>query len=199
MNNQLTQWLQIILLFPLPILLIYFNIVPYAFRWGAVAIVMISIIAIFFKEKTHIKSSGLRIDNILTAVPFYGVTLFSAILGLAFITQLLSISFISNHTSYYHFYGPFLLVAFLEVFLYLGFLLPRLEALTEKPWLAILIASIIFAFMHMIYPSWLFVLMTFPFGLALFTAYHFRPNLILAAITLATGNFMAVLYGFGMA
>ena len=185
MNKQFLKWLQIILLFPLPILLIYFNLIPYAFRWGAVAVVLISILAILFHEKIHIKDIGLRVDNLLKALPFYGATLFSAILGLAIVTQFLNLSFFPGYTSYYHFYGLFILVAFAEAFLYLGFLLPRLENLTSKPWLAILITSIIFALMHSIYPSLLFVILTFFFGLLISTAYHFRPNLILATIIFA--------------
>jgi len=196
MNSQLTKWLQIILLFPLPIFLIYFNILTFSFRLVVMLIVIISVIGILLREGSSFKQIGLRFDNILSALPFYSAVLFTSVLSIAILARFFGMSFITNWRGYYHFYGVFLLLAFAEVFLYLGFLLPRLESLLKNPWAAIVINSAIFSIMHIIYPNNLFLLPAFFFGLVISTAYYFRPNLVVATITLAIANFAAVLYGF---
>ena len=196
MNNQLTKWVQIILLFLLPIFLIFFKILSFSIRLLVMAIVIIVIITIIVREKTTSKQIGFRTDNILKALPFYSAVTILSILSITILAKLFGMQFITNWRGYYHFYGVFLLLAFAEVFLYLGFLLPRLKTLLKNPWTAILLTSAIFSIMHIVYPNNFFLIPAFLFGIIISTTYHFRPNLVLATLTLTIANFAAVLYGF---
>jgi len=196
MNKQFIKWTQIILLFPFPILLIYFNMLSFSLRLFVLSIVILAVVGILIHEKTPLKHIGIRQDNILSALPFYSAVAISSVLSIIVLAWFFGMSFITNWKAYHHFYGVFLVLAFAEVFLYLGFLLPRLEDLLKNPWAAILVNSAMFSIMHIIYPSNFFLLPAFLFGIVVSTAYHFRPNLVVAAVTLAIANFTAVLYGF---
>jgi membrane protease YdiL (CAAX protease family) len=159
-------------------------------------IVIIAVIGILLREKSSFKQIGLRFDNILSAIPFYSAVVFISVLSVIILARFFGMSFITNWRGYYHFYGVFFILAFAEVFLYLGFLLPHLETLLKNPLTAIIINSAMFSLMHIIYPNNFFLLPAFFFGLVISTAYYFRPNLVVAGITLAIANFAAVLYGF---
>ena len=96
-----------------------------------------------------------------------------------------------------HFIFLFLPVSLLQEIAYRGFLFPKLKELSSKWWVIIGANTVLFTFLHVIYPTpGIMLPVAFFSGLGLSVMYRYYPNLILISLSHAVLNFIAVLHGF---
>jgi membrane protease YdiL (CAAX protease family) len=141
---------------------------------------------------------GLRTDNLTST--FWPYTLFT-LAGLALIRLLAWLkkhSMDANWRKDRHFQFLFLPISFFQEFIYRGFFWPlALLALADNFWLVVLTNTLVFTWLHILYPDKLFSLsFACLAGLGFAVMYWFFPNLILISLSHAVLNFAAVLYGF---
>lgn len=189
--------LEIFLLFILPPALIRFGIISLNSRLIVLFSVIAVIIAIVIKEKWTFKKLGFRIDNFKSS--FLPYLLFSVVagLGITILANLLG----GKHTLVLwldpHFQYWFLILSLAQEFAYRGFLMPRLQEIFKSPLLIIFVNSIIFAFLHIIYPNPSVNLsLTLAGGLGFATLYYKYPNIFLVTISHAVLNVLTVYYCF---
>ncbi len=191
------EWITIGIIFILPLLLIFFNIIPkkyYLLTFGAV---IVCSIALTIYAQVPLQDLGIRADNLKqTFLPHLLFTLFS-LLVLFLLIKYQGISIIKNWQTDRHFQYMFILISFAQAFIFLSFLMPKLNNLTNNLFLAITINAILFTAIHFFYTDFYHesvVLFLVGFGFA--AVYSYYPNLIWAGISHSIINFVAVLFGF---
>jgi len=196
MKNKTTRIIfYTILALILPVLLIYFNIIPFMYRkFVLVIVVAINIIGIY-TEKMSIYELGIRIDNLKRAfLPYFLFTLLSATLIVGYA------SYSGKTPVEYWWKIPYLQFAFIptsivQEVVYRGFFQTQLQKIM-KPINCILIAAIVFSFMHILWNSAEFITMTLLGGLMWGFLWYKYPNLIWVSISHSILNFLINYFGF---
>jgi len=189
-------WLQILYLFVIPILLLYFNIIPDSWRLVMLLFVGLILYGITRHEKWTSLDFGVRKDFMCDIIP-YSLFTISAVLFLLWLSQ------ITPHSPFLNWWGNrgFLLlfapISILQEIIFRGILMKFLEKVFSNPFTIIIINASVFAFMHVIYLNSIFVLpMTFIAGIGFAWMYYKYPNLILISGTHTVVNFLAMVLGF---
>lgn len=190
--------LQIMIVFLLPIILIFFNI--FSIEWRVFFLTMggLIIYGIIIHEKWSYKDMGLRTDNInsKSILPYSIFT----ILGLIFLfiySDIFEIKDANIKDNYLIRLIFFLPVSFLQEFAYRSFLIPKTKEFTKNKFWIILINTILFTILHIIYPNQIVTLpVAFIGGIFFASLYLKYPNLILIGISHSILNLAAVLLGF---
>ena len=188
---------QIFFIFILPIALLVFGVVPLAWRMIALCIAMLFMYGVIQKEKMLDASMGLSKATFRKSILPY--TLFTIVGVFIFVTlsNVLNINPKIIWWQHAHFLFLFLPVSLLQEIAYRGFLFPKLRELSQKWWVVIGANTVLFTFLHIIYPMPSIMLpVAFFSGLALSVMYRYYPNLILISVAHAVLNFIAVLHGF---
>lgn len=194
--NSLILLLEIVLIFILPIVLIYYNIIHKKFRlWGLFGI-LLSVCFLSYSEHMTLRQLGIRVDNFnVSYLPYSLLTIIGAcviLIAAKLLNKKMEFEWLKNR----HFQFMFLFVSIAQEFLYRGFLIPKLSLLISSTLIVILINALLFMFLHIIYPNKATNLVfTFIGGVAFATIYFYYPNLILISLSHASFNFFAVLYG----
>ncbi len=69
-----------VILLVLPVLLIQGNLLSFSYRYGALAVVFVVVIALSLKEKMTLKDIGIRTDNLMpSALPYTLFTILGAV------------------------------------------------------------------------------------------------------------------------
>lgn len=193
---QVQATIQIGVLFVAPILLLLAGIFPIQYRFYVLLSVTIFVVVVIIAEKRSLNYLGIRFDNVRQGVPQYIMFTVFVTVGIIVLAWLLkhnSQSIVGN----VHFQYGFIILSFLQEFLFRSFLIPKLKAITASPVLIIAVNGLLFGFLHLIFPN--------PFSLFVFSSllgfgfaavYFFRPNLLLATVAHAVINFVAVFYCF---
>jgi len=177
------------------VLLIYLNIVPFNYRkYVLITVVFITILGIY-SEKMTIYELGVRTDNLKgTFRPYFFFTFLSVVL-------------IIWHARYsgktpleYWWQIPYLQFAFIptsivQEFIYKGFFQTQYQKIL-KPIISILISAIIFSFMHILWNSVEFMIMTLFGGLMWSLLWYRYPNLIWISISHSVLNFLINYFGY---
>ncbi len=189
--------LQVFFIFVLPVLLLYFNILPASTRMFALLFSAILILGIVRKEKWEAKDFGFRVDNfrdallpyiLFTSVGVFAIMLFSKKIGL---------EPIQDWFFHPHFLYLFLIVSALQELAFRSFLIPILRNIFPDRVGVILINALLFALIHIIYPIPEYSLpLALIGGIGFAVMYMKYPNFYLVALSHSTLNFFAVLYGF---
>jgi membrane protease YdiL (CAAX protease family) len=189
---------QILVIFVLPVLILYFKILPPDWRMVLLAISSLLIYGIIRHENWTYEDMGIRHDNFKKALPFY---LFFTVLGLI---VLFFINYKVNITAYTHAklfafdtFIFFLPSSFFQEFAFRSFLMPRLKRIFNNNYYVIFVNALLFAFIHIIYTG-VSILMPFLFILGIFLAWLYQkyPNLVLISLAHAVLNVTAVALGF---
>lgn len=192
-----SELLLIFILFILPVVLIYFKIIPFKYKLYILGVVVLSSLAIVVLEKWGLEKIGLQLETTVEyAIPYF---LFTLSLGIALllISKLQKRGVTPQWWKNSHFLYGFILVSVLQEFVFRGFLIPELQSLFSSTILVILINATLFAFMHIIYSDDTKALvMIFLGGIGFASMYVYFPSLILIAISHTILNFIAVYYGF---
>lgn len=187
---------QIGTLFVLPVILFYFSSIPIQYNLLVLLAVTLIVIGIIIAEKWSLKELGIRLDNIKKSASWYLLLVVFAIVAIVVLARLLNHS-TQNIFANVHFQYIFVIISFLQEFLFRSFLIPKLKLLTASPTLVIVSSGVLFGLIHIIFanPLSLFALSSL-LGVGFAYVYYFRPNLILATIAHSIINFVAVFYCF---
>ena len=189
---------QIVLLFIVPVLLVYYKIIPFKYRKHTLIAVSLIMIAIILLEKWTLKQLGIRLDNIQTYAIPYAVITIVGILFLLTMSRLLKRKPERSITKKKHLIYGFILVSILQELLFRGFLFPKLESIfAEQIVIIILVNALLFTLIHSIYSNdTISLVMIFISGICFAGMYWIYPNLILIIISHAILNYIAVLHNF---
>ena len=190
--------MQIILIFILPVFLIYFNVIPSSLRILVLAVSSLLIYGIIRHENWTYEDMGIRHDNFRQALPFY---IFFTVIGLAalfFIEHRLNLVNIHTKMFYVKTFIFFLPSCFFQEFVFRSFLIPKLKLIFDNnKYYVIFVNALIFSLMHIIYFNLGVVIpLVFLAGVLLAWLYIKYPNLILIAVAHSILNLTAVLLGF---
>ena len=187
---------QLSTLFVLPVLLIIFGVIPVEFRFFVLLAIIVLATAVIVIEKWTLKDLGIRLDNIKKSASSYLLLTAFATVAIVVLARLLNHN-TQNIFGNIHFQYGFIILSFLQEFLFRSFLIPKLKVLTASPTLIIIVNGLLFGFIHIIYPNplSLFILSSL-LGAGFAAVYFYRPNLILATVAHAIINFVAVFYCF---
>jgi membrane protease YdiL (CAAX protease family) len=196
--------LEIIALFILPVLLVYFKIIPFRHRMQTLYIVTAIIIAIVLIERWPLEKLGIRFDNIISSTIPYAIFTILGILAILAVSRILKKKPQMQFFKKRHFIYGFLLVSIAQEFLFRGFLFPKLGEIIgtnsgtiQFDIMLIITNAILFTLIHSIYSNdWTSLMMIFFGGICFASIYLVYPNLILITIAHAILNFLAVLYNF---
>ncbi|MEI7810376.1 MAG: type II CAAX endopeptidase family protein [bacterium] len=188
---------QIFLIFILPVLLIYFKILPISWRILSLAVCSLLIYGIIKKEEWTFKDLGIHQHNFKKALPFYASFTFFGVLALFFISHTLDIQDIDSKIFFMKTFAFFIPISFFQEFAFRSFLLPRLKMIYDNKFIVIFLNAILFTLIHIIYPNWGVGLpLAFFSGIFFAWLYLKYPNLLLISIAHAILNITAVLLGF---
>lgn len=192
-------WAQIIYLFILPVLLLYFKIIPINYRLLVLVAVSVIILGIVIFNKWSFNDFGLKKSFMKDFWPYFIFTL----LGSGF---LFWISVITTHppmVSWWkniRFLFLFIPVSVLQEVAFRGVLMNMLRRAFSQPVLIIGLNSIVFALMHIIFINAIIVLpITLIAGIGFAWIYYKYPNLILISISHTILNFVGMVLGFFVA
>jgi uncharacterized protein len=195
-DNKIKTVIQICILFVFPILLIYFGVIPVQYRFFVLLTITIIVTFIILSEKWSLQQLGVRRDNIKKSILPYAILTIVATVTTVVLARLLGNN-TPSITNNIHFQYGFIVLSFLQEYLFRSFLIPKLKLLTSSPTLVIISNAILFGILHLIYPNTLVsILLTAILGVSFAYVYYYRPNLILATIAHSIINFIAVFYCF---
>lgn len=191
---------QIVLIFILPVFLLYFKIVPEVWRLLFLSLGSLAIYGIIRHETWTHEEMGLRYDNIRRALPYYlGFTIL-AIVALYILDERVDPVNLSDKVSQAYLFRTlilFLPISFFQEFAFRSFLIPRLKLIFSHNLTIILVNTLLFTIIHVIYPSLIIGLPLAFVGGVFFTWLYLKyPNLILISLAHAATNLVAILLGF---
>lgn len=188
---------QIFIIFILPVLLLYFNILPISWRMLLLAINSLIIYGIIRREEWTYEEMGIRNDNFKKALPFYLSFLVVGVIALFFIDHKLNMPDVETRNYIIRTWIFFIPVSFFQEFAFRSFLIPMLRKLYDKNYLIILINAVLFTLLHVILPN-LGIGLPIAFASGVFFAWLYvkYPNLVLISLTHSVLNIIAVLLGF---
>jgi len=195
-SNKYKTLLEIALIFIVPVLLVYFNIISNNFRLIVLVIITLVVFFIIFKEHWIFEILNIRINNLKnTFTPYFIFTT----LGVA--TLIVFAGFLGKNqisvNLYYLFFGWSIPISIVQEFLYRAFLIEKLRRVYTSSVIIILVNAVIFTFMHILYDQSLIILpMVFLSGAAFAWMYLKYPNLLLISLSHGILNFIAIWYGF---
>lgn len=189
-------WLQILYLFIIPILLLYFKVIHGDFR--IVMLFGISLLLFGIVRHNHwtYKDFGISKDFMKDIVPY---SLFTV--GGAFF--LIWLSAIVPHEPFLNWWRNikflilFIPLSVLQEIVFRGILMNMMKRAFSSPIFIIGLNACVFALMHVIYLNSTFVLpMTFIAGIGFAWMYYKYDNLVLVSISHTILNFVAMILGF---
>lgn len=190
-------FLQILLVFIIPIFLIKGGIIPLQLRSLILISVVFVLLLVLLKEKWTLPMLGIQKAPIKKYFVHYAV--FTAI-GVVIISQLgekIGYEELAQWWQHKHFLYLFFIVSLFQEIAYRGYLIPALIKLSRSPLSVIVCNTLLFTLLHTIFPN---LLVNLPlallggFGFAIL--YMKYPNLPLIIVSHSVLNFVAVLYGF---
>jgi membrane protease YdiL (CAAX protease family) len=189
--------LQIVYLFILPVLLIYFNIIPAQFRVQLLAIVALVTVFIMIREKWDTVKIGLFKRYSIGTIILYSLFTVIGLWWLLHFAREFGFHPENNWWRNERFLLLFIPLSILQEVLYRMFLIPKLKELFETRMTVVLVNAALFTLLHIIYPEPALMLpLAFAGGLGFAALYLYRPNIVLISITHIILNFVAVLLGF---
>ena len=188
--------LQTVFFFVLPIVLLYFRIIPLAARIPVLLVFSLLIYGVIRKEKWTEKDLGISLHNARKALPLYLIATLAALAVIVVSAHGLGADGTQHWWTRTHFLFMFIVVSFFQEFAFRGFLMPVLGKIFPDAFTVIVINALLFAGMHVIYPALIVGLpVAFVGGLFFAMLYHKYPNLLLVSISHCVLNFALVYFG----
>ena len=189
--------LEVVVLFLLPVLLVYLRIIPLKYIFPTILSVFILVLMITLSKNINPLNLGIRLDNLaISAIPYVLLTIFGSLL-IYFLAKKLKKEPFKNCWKFYHFQFGFIFLALFQEFLYRSFLMHELKLMFSSFFLIVIIDAFLFSIMHVIFvDKKMAVSITFLAGLVFASVYYFYPNLLLITLSHAILNFVASYYNF---
>ncbi len=188
-------YIQLFIFLILPVSILLLGIVPLHLRGIVLALVLICTALLALYEKISLKSLGIRIDNIKSALLPYSIATLIGVIALLILVTILDKSPIANWWTKAHLQWAFLPISFAQEFVYRGVFQTKLQKLMH-PLKAILIITILYSGMHILWKDPLILAMTFIGGLGWGYLWYKYPNLWLLTLSHAVLNFLAIYFNF---
>lgn len=189
-------WVQILYLYIIPILLLYFKIIPNDLRIVILFGVAILLYGIVKHAKWTYRDLGVKKNFLKDIVPYTMFTV-SAVLFLLWLSQIVPHEPFMGWWKNIKFLLLFIPVSVVQEIVFRGILMNMLLRVFSSRVFIIALNAAVFAFMHVIYMNSIFVLpMTFIAGVGFAWMYLRYKNLILISISHTILNFVAMLLGF---
>ena len=189
-------WVQILYLYIIPILLLYFKIIPGDYRIMMLFGVAILLFGIVKHAKWTFADMGIRKDFMKDIIPY----LIFTIIGVVFLLVIEELEMGKPFLNWWRnikFLLLFTPISVLQEIIFRGVLMNMLRRAFKSPVFIIVLNASVFAFMHVIYLNSIFVLpMTFIAGIGFAWIYYKRENLILISAAHTVLNFVAMILGF---
>jgi len=189
-------WVQILYLYIIPVLLLYFDIIPDNFRVIMLLVIVLLLFGIIRHAHWTYEDMGIRRDFMKDIIP-YSIFTVGSVLFVLWLARVVP------HEPYVEWWesARFLLlfvpISVLQEILFRGILMNFLGRAFSSPMFIICLNAGVFAFMHVIYLNSMFVLpFTFIAGLGFAWMYYRYKNLILISVSHTVLNFIAVALGF---
>jgi hypothetical protein len=187
---------EVVFLFVIPIVLLYFHIIPVNARIMVLLLVSLFMYGIIRKQGWRDTDVGLTFQNIRKGIPMYTIATALAAIAIIATAHFMGLQSPERWWTNPHFLFMFVVVSFFQEFAFRGFLMPLLHKIFPDTFTIILVNALLFSGMHAIYP---FPALGLPFSFAagLFFAILYRkhPNLILVSASHSILNFLVVWYG----
>ncbi len=193
----MVNYIVISILFVLPVILIYKKIISFKHKIFILYIVTFLLIGVIIAEKWNLSDLGL--DPLINSDYIVVYLVFTTVLStfIYFLAKLEKRRILESWWTDKHFIYGFILVSFLQEFIFRGFLVHKLSEIFVSPIVIILISAILFAFMHIIYSdNFKIILILFLGGIAFTAIYIYFPSLMLISVSHMVLNFLIVIYGY---
>lgn len=189
-------WLQILYLFIVPVLLLYFKILPGNFRFLMLLVISILLFGIIKHNHWTYKDIGIKRRFLKDIIP-YSIFTIGGIFFLVWQSKVVTHSSFLEWWENLKFLILFIPVSVLQEIVFRGILMNMLRRAFTSPIFIIAINASVFAFMHVIYLNSTFVLpMTFIAGIGFAWMYYKYKNLILISVSHTILNFVGMVLGF---
>jgi len=189
-------WVQILYLYLIPILLLYFKVLPTGFRIPVLIFVALLMYGIARYEKWTNEDFGIQKDWKKYFWPYFIFTVAGVIF--LFIVEEFEIGkpFL-NWWKNIRFLILFIPLSVIQEIIFRGVLMNMLRRVFVNPWFIIILNAALFALMHVIYLNAMFVIpVTFIAGLGFAWMYYKYKNLVLISISHTILNFVGMIMGF---
>lgn len=195
-HNKEIVWAQILYLYIIPTLLLYYGFIPVQFRIIMLATIGFMMLGIIWHNKwTHADIA--IIPNWTKDIIPYGLF---TIGGVGFLIWL---SYVVPHAPFLDWWNNkqflllFIPISVLQEVIFRGFLMNLLRRAFSSPIFIIALNAALFALLHVIYLHSVFVLpLAFISGVGFAWMYYQYPNLILISLSHTVLNFTAMILGF---
>jgi len=189
-------WAQILYLYVLPVILLYFEIIPNNLRVVMLLVISMLLYGIVKHAQWTYSDMGINRDFMKDIVP-YSLFTIGGVLFLVWLAQVVPHSPFLEWWENKKFLLLFVPISVLQEVVFRGILMKFLRKAFTSPIFIILLNSAVFAFMHVIYLNSIFVLpMTFIAGVGFAWMYYRYENLPLISISHTILNFTAMILGF---
>ncbi len=189
-------WVQILYLFLIPTLLLYFKVIPGDLRAVLLFSVAILLLGIVKHAKWTYEDMGIHKEYMQDIIP-YSIFTVAGVLFLIWLAQVVPHEPFLNWWKNIKFLLLFIPLSVIQEIVFRGVLMKMLQKVFSNPLFVIVLNSLVFAFMHVIYLNSMFVLpMTFIAGLGFAWMYYKYKNLILISASHTVLNFVAMILGF---
>lgn len=188
--------LQILYLYIVPVLLLYFKVLPGNFRFVMLFGVAILLYGIVKYDRWTYADMGIRRDFMKDIVP-YSLFTVGGVFFLIWLAQVVPHSPFLEWWENAKFLLLFIPISILQEIIFRGILMNMLKRAFKSPIFIIILNASVFALMHVIYLNSVFVLpMTFIAGVGFAWMYYQYQNLPLISIAHTILNFTAMILGF---
>ena len=188
---------QIIFIFVLPIVLLYFGILSENWRIPLLSVSALLLFGIIHHEDWTHEELGLDNKNFFKALPPYFYFTLAGVLVLVAVSLKANFPDVDTKAFFVRTFSLFIPVSFFQEFAFRTFLIPRLKKIFYSRNTVIIVNAILFSFIHIIYPNLaISIPITFISGLIFARLYLKYPNLWLVTLSHMALNLTAVLLGF---
>lgn len=189
-------WLQILYLFLIPVLLIYYDVISNNFRALLLLIVTILLYGIARFEKWSKEDFGLKKKWLKDFWPYFIFTIIGVVFLLIAEEFEIGKPFL-NWWKNAKFLLLFIPLSVMQEIVFRGVLMNMLRRAFSSPIFIIILNASIFSLMHVIYLNSAFVLpLTFIAGLGFAWMYYKYQNLVLISVSHTVLNFVGMILGF---
>jgi membrane protease YdiL (CAAX protease family) len=189
-------WVQILYLFVIPTLLLYFKIIPGDFRIIMLLVITLLMLGIIKHNNWTFSDMEIFKKFMKDFFPYFIFTV-AGVLFLIWLSAIITHSPFLNWWKNARFLLLFIPLSVAQEIVFRGILMKLLRHAFNNPIFIIGLNASVFALIHVIYVNATFVLpMTFIAGVGFAWMYYKYPNLILISISHTVLNFVGMLLGF---
>lgn len=189
-------WLQILYLFIVPVLLLYFKVLPGNFRFVMLFGVALLLYGIIKHAKWSYSDLGIKRDFMKDIIPYFLFTI-AGVFFLIWLAQIVPHKPFLDWWENAKFLILFIPISILQEIIFRGLLMNMLLRAFRSPMFVIVLNACVFSLMHVIYLDSTFVLpMTFIAGIGFAWMYYKYQNLQLISVSHTILNFTAMILGF---